>query len=115
MCLQVAVALGISIPELVNIIALAFTGTLTIVEWFEAQRRIAEQRITHDEHIVQLTVTTCNQAATEGILAIECRLHGRHGGSTHLHPYELPVEVEVVAYKLARLKGVILNTTLGKR
>jgi hypothetical protein len=99
--LEVAVAFWIGVPELVDIVAFAFSGTFTIVEWFEPQRRIAEQRVTHDEHVVQLTVTAGDEAAAECILSFETGLYGRHGRSTYLYPYELPVEIEVVTYKLA--------------
>ena len=110
---QMAVAIGIGVPQFVNIIAITFTSSLTEIEGSQFLISITKQGVAHYEHVVQLVVTTCYQTATESLLSLIFRLYGRHRCCTNLHPYKLPVEVEVIAQKLARLEGKVLNTTLS--
>ena len=97
---EMAVAFRVGVPEFIDIVALAFAGSLAEVEGGKVHCGVAEQRVAHDEHVVQLTVTAGDEAAAECILSFETGLYGRHGRSTYLYPYELPVEIEVVAHKL---------------
>ena len=111
--LQMTVRRGIAIPQLVDIVAVAFTGSLTEVQWRDVHIGITQQRVAHHKDIVQLAVSSRNQTTAESLLTFVSRLYGRHRGRTDLHPHELPVEVEVIAQKLARLEGGILDATLG--
>ncbi len=112
--LQVAIALGVGIPQLVDIIAVSLAGSLAEIQRGKVLIGIAYQGVAHDEHVVQLVVATGDQAGTEGVLAVIARLHGRHGRRAYLHPDEFPVEIEVVADELAALEGGILDAALGE-
>ena len=109
---EVAVLLGIGVPQLVHIVAFPLTGSLAEVERREVFGAVGKQRVTHHEEVVHLAVGPRDETGTVGFLSLIGRLHGGHGCRTYLHPDELPVEVEVVGQELTRLKGFVLYATL---
>ena len=110
---QLTVAVGIAIPYLVDIVAVAFHGSLAEVDGCETCITVGEQRVSHDKELVEFGIASGDEVRHPGILALKLRHFGVHLGSTHLHPNELPIEIEVVVEFLARLKGCILYPTLG--
>ena len=50
--LQVAVAIGITVPQLIYIVAVTFACALAEIEWRNIHVGIAQQRVAHHEHIV---------------------------------------------------------------
>ena len=74
--LQMAVTIRIGVPKLVDIIAVAFAGTLTEVKGSQFLIGIAQQGVAHDEHVVEFVVAARYQTATKGLLPLILRLDG---------------------------------------
>ena len=111
--LEFAVLVGVAVPYLIDIVSVALTGSLAEIEWREVGAAIRQQRVAHHEILVEPFITACDEVGFPGILALELRHLRVHRGGADLQPDKLPVEVEVVVQRLARLEGGILNTTLG--
>jgi len=109
---EVAVVVGVGVPQLVDVVALAFACPFAEVEGCEVGIGVAEQGVAHDEDIVQLAVAACDETAAQGLLSFVAGLYGGHGGGAYLDPHEFPVEEEVVAEELAGLEGRVLDAAL---
>ena len=114
MFLQTAVTIGIAVPYLVNVIAVALACAFPEIKRREIRITIGYQRIAHREVLVEFVVAPSNEIRLPCILPLKLRESGIHRGGAHLHPDELPVEVQIIGERLARLKGRVLYATLGE-
>ena len=101
--LHVLMVVAVRVERLVYGVALALARSFAVVEWFEVERVVAEQRVAHHEHLVERLRRACYERHAQCGLAVIVALHYRHRRRACLHPYELPVVVEVIRQELARL------------
>ena len=110
--LQLTEVVGVAVPDLVNVVTVTFAGTFAEIEGREVGVAVAEQRVTHQEVLIELGVASCDEVGLPGLLAFKLRQLRIHLSRSHLQPDELPVEVEVVSQFLATLEGCILDAAL---
>jgi hypothetical protein len=96
MFLQLTIAAWIRVPNLVNVVATAFTGALTEIERREVWIAIGEQRISHHKILIEFAVTPRDEVRLPCILALKLGKVRIHRGRANLHPDELPVKIEVI-------------------
>ena len=85
----------IGIPHLIDCIAFAFAGSLAEIERHEFMGGIADEGVAHWEELVTGLVAQEDEVGPECLLAFIARRGDIELGGSDLHPYELPVEVEV--------------------
>ena len=112
--LDVSLASGIAVENLVNGIALALLGTLTEIERSHVGSGVAKQRVAQHEHVVGPAVATCGQRSTIGVLTLIDTVHGIHRSIAGFHPYELPVEIEVISQELTTVESRVTESTLSR-
>ena len=112
MHLDVTVAIGIGVTYLIDIVSLAFPSSLTIVNRGNIVICIAQEGITHDEHVIELAIASCGQTATVTVLTFVIGVDGGHGCGTDFPPDELPIEIEVVTYELACGESCVIDAAL---
>ena len=112
MLAQVDLAGAVVVEHLVDIVALALARALAVIKRCHVERGIAQQRVAQHKHIVDLLVAASGERGAPRGLALVAALHGRHAGCTRLHPYELPVVVEVVGQILTRLECRVAECAL---
>ena len=110
--LQLTEVVGIAVPDLVDIVTVSLAGTLAEIEGREVGIAVAEQRVAHQEVLVELGVASCDEVGLPGFLAFKHRQLRIHLSRSHFQPDELPVEVEVISQFLAAFEGCILDATL---
>jgi hypothetical protein len=115
MLLQLATAMRITVPNLVNVITIAFQCAFSEIQWRKVRITVRKQGVSHNEELVEFGIASRDKIRLPSILAFKLRHPDIHLGSTNLHPDEFPVEVKIITECLARLKGGILYPTLGKR
>ena len=113
--LHVYLAVGIAIESLVDGVAVGLACSLAEVERLKLGGVVAQQRVAHAEELVGTFRRACDERRSICRLAMIPALYGRHRRVAHLHPHKLPVEVEVVSEKLARLESRVLELALCLR
>ena len=111
---ELAVAVGIGVPYLIDVVSAALACPLSEVEWREVGVAVGEQGVAHEEILVELGVASRDEIRLPGILALELGHVGFHRGRAYLHPDEFPVEVQGVLKHLTRLEGRVVYAALGE-
>lgn len=111
--LDVALAFGIGVPHLIHGVVLAFQRAFAEVEGDELRGDVGDEGVTHGEDCIAPLVAGEEQVVAEGWLSLVGRGLHRVVGGTTFHPYEFPVEIEVIRQALPCLEGFVLGGTLS--
>ena len=76
--LHVLMVVAVRVERLVYGVSLAFARSFAIVEWFEVECVVAEQRVAHHEHLVECLRRACDERHAQRRLAVIVALHYRH-------------------------------------
>ena len=109
---QMLAAVRIAVEHLIDGVALALACSLAEVERLHLGRTVTEQGVAQHEHVVNALVASRGERRAPGMIAVIFAQHRRHGGCACLYPYKLPVVIEVICEKLARLEGCVLVCAL---
>ena len=105
--LHAALSVGITVPHFISAIGSSLECFLDVVLRNKVKAGVCHEGVSHDKEFICFFGTSGDEVGTPGGFAVIDGLRGVHGSSSHFHPHEFPVEVEVINQRFSAFKGTV--------